>query len=159
MREDPSSNFDDMWRHRERYNALSPAVMLRPPHASLDGNALSSVRLTLLLPRWHKADPTKTGRPETCTLCGTCSVPSQEWAGSLIATCPDFKIRKGNICKHYLYVMLRVLRLRQDDPLVWQKALLLSEAEEVSTFRTCSHVPSLHASRPSSSAYMFLERY
>lgn len=28
--------------------------------------------------------------------------------------------------------MLRVLRLRQEDPLVWQKALLLSEAEEVS---------------------------
>ncbi len=45
--------------------------------------------------------------------------------------CPDFKIRK-NLCKHYLYVMIRVLRLREDDPLVWQRALLLSEAEEVS---------------------------
>ncbi|CAL5225254.1 g8046 [Coccomyxa viridis] len=44
--------------------------------------------------------------------------------------CPDFKIRK-NLCKHYLYVMIRVLRLREDDPLVWQRALLLSEAEEV----------------------------
>ena len=55
-------------------------------------------------------------------------------------SCPDFA--KGNICKHYLYVMLRVLRLRQDDPLVWQKALLLSEAEEVSTFRTACTAPS-----------------
>jgi hypothetical protein len=44
-------------------------------------------------------------------------------------TCPD--AAKGNVCKHYLYCMLRVLRLRQDDPLVWQKALLSSEAEEV----------------------------
>ena len=44
-------------------------------------------------------------------------------------TCPDFA--KGNICKHYLYVMIRVLRLRQDDPVVWQKALLPKEAEEV----------------------------
>ena len=28
--------------------------------------------------------------------------------------------------------MIRVLRLREEDPVVWQKALLLSEAEEVS---------------------------
>ena len=32
--------------------------------------------------------------------------------------------------RHYLYVMIRVLRLAQDDPLVWQKALLTTEAEE-----------------------------
>ena len=32
--------------------------------------------------------------------------------------------------RHHLYVMIRVLRLAQDDPLVWQKALLRSEAEE-----------------------------
>ena len=72
--------------------------------------------------------------------------------------CPDFKIRK-NLCKHYLYVMIRVLRLREDDPLVWQRALLLSEVEEVSASPICSRAPSLHASRPSSSAYIFLERY
>lgn len=35
------------------------------------------------------------------------------------------------MCKHYLYVMIRVLRLDQNDPLVWQRALLTSEAEEV----------------------------
>ena len=40
-------------------------------------------------------------------------------------TCPDFQ--KGNICKHYLFVMLRVLRLDRADPLVWQKALVKSE--------------------------------
>ena len=52
--------------------------------------------------------------------------------------CPDFKIRK-NLCKHYLYVMIRVLRLREDDPLVWQRALLLSEVEEVSAPGICSY--------------------
>ena len=40
-------------------------------------------------------------------------------------TCPDFQ--RGNLCKHYLFVMLRVLRLDDRDPLVWQKALLKSE--------------------------------
>ncbi|KAK9916899.1 hypothetical protein WJX75_008503 [Coccomyxa subellipsoidea] len=44
-------------------------------------------------------------------------------------TCPD--AAKGNLCKHYLYVMIRVLRLDQNDPIVWQRALLTSEAEEV----------------------------
>lgn len=44
-------------------------------------------------------------------------------------SCPDHA--KGNLCKHSLFVMLRVLRLAQDDPLVWQRALLKSEAEEV----------------------------
>ena len=40
-------------------------------------------------------------------------------------TCPDFQ--KGNLCKHYLFVMLRVLRLDHHDPLVWQRALLKAE--------------------------------
>lgn len=55
-------------------------------------------------------------------------------------TCPDFA--KGNICKHYLYVMIRVLRLRNNDPVVWQRALLLTEAEEV-TFPTCADCASV----------------
>lgn len=44
-------------------------------------------------------------------------------------TCPDFK--KGNTCKHILFVMLRVLKLPVDDPRVWQKALLTSELQEL----------------------------
>ena len=40
-------------------------------------------------------------------------------------TCPDFQ--KGNLCKHYLFVMLRVLRLDRADPLVWQRALMKKE--------------------------------
>lgn len=44
-------------------------------------------------------------------------------------TCPDFA--KGNLCKHILFVMLRVLKLGRDNPLVWQKALTRSEAQAV----------------------------
>ena len=51
-------------------------------------------------------------------------------------TCPDFA--KGNICKHYLFVMLRVLRLRRNDPLVWQKALLKSEVRVALLLFACS---------------------
>jgi uncharacterized Zn finger protein len=40
-------------------------------------------------------------------------------------TCPD--AAKGNLCKHILFVLMRVLKLRRDNPLVWQKALLKSE--------------------------------
>ena len=41
--------------------------------------------------------------------------------------------------------MIRVLRLREQDPVVWQKALLLSEAEEVSL--QSSSAPDLPCSR------------
>lgn len=40
---------------------------------------------------------------------------------------------QGNICKHILFVMLRVLHMSPDEPLVWQKALLSSEVDEAST--------------------------
>lgn len=38
---------------------------------------------------------------------------------------------QGNICKHTLFVLLRVLNMSPEDPLVWQKALLSSEVDEV----------------------------
>ena len=43
----------------------------------------------------------------------------------LHCTCPDFA--KGNVCKHQLFVMLRVLKLGGEDTAVWQRALLPSE--------------------------------
>jgi hypothetical protein len=45
--------------------------------------------------------------------------------------CPDHD--KGNLCKHILFVMLRVLKLSTTNPLVWQRALL---TQEVSAFGT-----------------------
>lgn len=44
-------------------------------------------------------------------------------------TCPDHA--KGNLCKHILFVFLRVLRLSRDNPLVWQTALLASEVHDI----------------------------
>ncbi|KAK9823335.1 hypothetical protein WJX72_002022 [[Myrmecia] bisecta] len=44
-------------------------------------------------------------------------------------TCPD--AAKGNLCKHQLFVMLRILRLDAKDPLVWQRAFLTPEIEEI----------------------------
>ncbi|GLC51966.1 hypothetical protein PLESTB_000568100 [Pleodorina starrii] len=44
-------------------------------------------------------------------------------------TCPDYA--KGHLCKHILFVMLRVLRQSPDNPLIWQRALLTSEVEAV----------------------------
>lgn len=40
-------------------------------------------------------------------------------------TCPDFG--NGNVCKHVLFVLTRVLGLRPTNPLVWQRGLLKSE--------------------------------
>lgn len=49
-------------------------------------------------------------------------------------SCPD--AAKGNICKHLLFVMLRVLKLPQSDPRVWQKALLSTELEDLLNIST-----------------------
>jgi hypothetical protein len=54
-------------------------------------------------------------------------------------SCPD--AAKGNICKHRFFVMLRVLKLDQHDPIVWQQALLSSEV--CSTFTLSIH-PLVH---------------
>ncbi|EIE26733.1 hypothetical protein COCSUDRAFT_59250 [Coccomyxa subellipsoidea C-169] len=67
-------------------------------------------------------------------------------------TCPDAV--KGNLCKHYLYVMIRVLRLDQNDPLVWQRALLTSEANEVlSGARSTNRVDGVMAAAAVCTAY------
>ena len=44
-------------------------------------------------------------------------------------TCPD--AGKGNICKHLLFVMLRVLHLDNRDPVIWQRGLLSSELQHI----------------------------
>jgi hypothetical protein len=42
-------------------------------------------------------------------------------------SCPDGT--KGNVCKHRLFVGLRVLKLAADDPRAWQRGLLPAEAD------------------------------
>eukprot|EP00271_Cylindrocystis_brebissonii_P017222 TRINITY_DN4390_c0_g1_i1.p1 TRINITY_DN4390_c0_g1~~TRINITY_DN4390_c0_g1_i1.p1 ORF type:complete len:389 (-),score=31.88 TRINITY_DN4390_c0_g1_i1:867-2033(-) len=44
-------------------------------------------------------------------------------------TCPD--AAKGNTCKHLLFVMMRVLRCQEDDPRIWQRALLSTEVTDL----------------------------
>ncbi|KAJ3311123.1 hypothetical protein HDU76_003203, partial [Blyttiomyces sp. JEL0837] len=43
--------------------------------------------------------------------------------------CPDFG--KGNLCKHILFVYLKVLRVDSDSYMIYQTALLTSELEEI----------------------------
>ncbi|CAI5465509.1 unnamed protein product [Closterium sp. Yama58-4] len=44
-------------------------------------------------------------------------------------TCPDYG--NGNLCKHMLFVLLRVLRVGEEDPRVWQRSLLSTELNEL----------------------------
>ena len=41
-------------------------------------------------------------------------------------SCPD-AIKGGRLCKHHYFCMLRVLKLPEDDPRVWQRGLLPEE--------------------------------
>ncbi|GAX81448.1 hypothetical protein CEUSTIGMA_g8877.t1 [Chlamydomonas eustigma] len=43
-------------------------------------------------------------------------------------TCPD-KVQRSSVCKHMLFVMLRVLKCGQNNPIIWQDARLPSEAD------------------------------
>jgi len=44
-------------------------------------------------------------------------------------SCPDFA--KGNLCKHCLFVMMKVLKVNRRDEKLYQRALLTSELEEI----------------------------
>lgn len=44
-------------------------------------------------------------------------------------SCPDFQ--KGNLCKHVLFVLLKVIGIDSNSPLVYQAALLESELQEL----------------------------
>lgn len=44
-------------------------------------------------------------------------------------SCPDH--RKGHLCKHILFVLLKVMGIDPDSPLVYQAALLTSELREI----------------------------
>lgn len=44
-------------------------------------------------------------------------------------TCPDNA--RDKLCKHILFVFLRVLRVTSSNPVIWQKALLTSELQDI----------------------------
>jgi hypothetical protein len=52
--------------------------------------------------------------------------------GKLVScSCPDFRIRRNDICKHVMFVTLKVVGLEPDDPLAFQKAYIQSELDEI----------------------------
>lgn len=65
------------------------------------------------------------GREKFVVLRATGNVYEVEIGKHPKCSCPD--AAKGNICKHRFFVMLCVLKLDQNDPSVWQQALLSSE--------------------------------
>lgn len=64
--------------------------------------------------------------------------------------CPD--AAKGNVCKHQLFVFLRVLRCAKTSALIYQRALLTSELTEIFSRRTAADAKAL-ASSSVQSAY------
>merc|ERR1712096_61588 len=44
--------------------------------------------------------------------------------------CPDFA-KGGGVCKHLLFVMLRVVKLSREDHRVWQTSLTVSELQPI----------------------------
>lgn len=60
----------------------------------------------------------------------TGNVYSVELSHQPSCSCPDF-MRGNCCCKHILFIWLRVLRCAEDDPVIWQNALLTSELEAV----------------------------
>lgn len=57
-------------------------------------------------------------------------------------SCPD--AAKGNVCKHQLFVMLRVLKLDKENPAVWQRALLTAEVCTIRRRLLCPGSLQLH---------------
>ncbi|CAF3762064.1 unnamed protein product [Adineta steineri] len=46
-------------------------------------------------------------------------------------TCPDYA--KGNLCKHIIFILHRVLKVDRNSPLIYQQALLTTELNEIFT--------------------------
>lgn len=92
--------------------------------------------------------------PHSCRICEHLSCQECTCAAGNVYTvrigrhpscsCPD--AAKGNVCKHHLYIMMRVLRLAPDDPCVWQRALLSAEVTRLPQ-RTCTRSHKQHMQR------------
>jgi hypothetical protein len=65
-------------------------------------------------------------------------------------SCPDCE--RGHLCKHIIFVILKVLRVPNDSPIVYQKALLQSELHQI--FESSQNIsPQITASDTVISAY------
>ncbi len=71
----------------------------------------------------------------SCQPCGS-GVDTCEIAAGCLCTCPSMRLHKPHAAAQF--IMLRVLRLPQDDPVVWQRALLKSEVRSVASSSAAS---------------------
>lgn len=117
----------DQYGRTVRYSSNAPQQTKERMARAMpnSGHRLFLLDRTLVSPMTSEHGPAE----EFSVLGATANVYSVSVGKHPNCSCPDFQ--KGNLCKHYLFVMLRVLRLDRSDPLVWQKALLKSEAEQV----------------------------
>ncbi|CAI5467913.1 unnamed protein product [Closterium sp. Yama58-4] len=96
--------------------ASSPAPSLSSPHTPASNAPPSASPLRPCSCNFHVLGAT--GNVYTVTI-------SQQPS----CTCPDYG--NGNLCKHVLFVLLRVLRVGEEDPRVWQRSLLSTELNEL----------------------------
>lgn len=86
-------------------------------------------RLYLLDKKLVGDDPNSPSACHFNVLGSTCNVYDVKLQQRPSCSCPDFP--RSGLCKHILFVMLRVLKLDKSDPRIWQKALLKSELNEL----------------------------
>ena len=48
-----------------------------------------------------------------------------------MCNCPSYATRPSELCVHIFFVMLKVLRVPDDSPLLWQRSLIDSEVEQI----------------------------
>eukprot|EP01024_Parvocaulis_polyphysoides_P047494 TRINITY_DN45013_c0_g1_i2.p1 TRINITY_DN45013_c0_g1~~TRINITY_DN45013_c0_g1_i2.p1 ORF type:complete len:355 (-),score=56.13 TRINITY_DN45013_c0_g1_i2:209-1234(-) len=72
-------------------------------------------------------------KEEFSVLGATGNVYTVEISKQPCCSCPDNE-QRGNICKHILFILLRVLKVPRDNQIVWQKAYLTEEVFEIFEF-------------------------
>ena len=78
----------------------------------------------------NRGDSSRNCLRRECTVLGSTGNIYKVSIGHLMhCTCPDHL--KGNVCKHILFVMLKVVGLPTTSPLVYQAALLSNELEDI----------------------------
>eukprot|EP00891_Asterochloris_glomerata_P004248 jgi/Astpho2/4248/Aster-x0621 len=96
----------------------------------MDRTKPGSGHTMFLLERKGNSD-TDSGPSEEFTVLGvTNNVYTVKIGLSPSCSCPD-AAKGGRLCKHHFFCMLRVLKLPEDDPRVWQRGLLPEEVEDI----------------------------
>jgi hypothetical protein len=123
----PKETREDQYGHTVRYSS-KPSIKVQERIQRAMPN--SGHRLFLIDRQPDNPAGAEGGRSEDFKVLGaTGNVYTVRICRQPSCNCPD--ANRGNVCKHRLFVMLRVLRLPRDNGILWQRALLASEVEEV----------------------------